>query len=240
MAQFSWAAAADVGTGIASAISAWGTASANKIVQKANAEAANKVRKAQNEVRASGTSLAAAMRAQSYRAVLTNAGEADEGGAELIARTQEAWTRGQFEQGIKGAEMLGAFTARAAASGTGGASVLAVSNTLRLQQARLAERSEERQDETMYELIKQRSGVMPAAVSRLDFSPLVAGLDQSQNYVPETSGGMSLLASLAEGILSKGKSLQVALDSIPREQPMAGPRQGGDFFNDPTGSIMID
>lgn len=216
MAGFSGAAAADVASGVASAISAWGTASANKIVAKANAEAMNTVRKAQNQQRASSLTLAGAMRAQSYRASLTNAGEASNSATELIARHQDAWTRGNFEQGLKGAEEMGAYAARAAAAGVGGASVAAVSYTVRLQQSRLAEQTTDRQSQMQYELVKQRSGIMPAAISRLDNSPLAAGLDQNDNYVPSSSSGGNLLGALAEGLMSKSKSLQVMLDSIPK------------------------
>lgn len=246
-ATFSWASAADVGTGVASAISAWGTTSANKIVAKANAEAANVVRKAQNQQRASSLTLAGAMRAQAYHAALTNAGEADASAAETIARTSAAWTRGNFEQGLRNMEQIGAYTARAAAAGTGGASVQAVSYSIRLQQARLAERQDERQGQTMYELIKARSGIMPAAVSRLDMSPLAAGLDYNDNYVPQTNTGMGLIGALTEGLLSKGKSLQVALDSIQRPDnspvpPPSNPYQPweSDFPAPANPSISID
>lgn len=213
MAQFSWAAAADVGTGIASAISAWGTASANRIVSKANAAAQERVRKAQNQQRASGISLAATMRSQSYRAALKNAETQFNSSGELIARTQESFTRRNFEQGLKNVEQIGAFAARAAAAGVGGASVRAVSSTMQLQQDRLSERQGERDEETMYELVKQRTGIIPAAVSRLDVSPLNPNIDYTPTFQQGPTGG-NLLGFLTEGLLSKSKSLQVALDSI--------------------------
>lgn len=240
-AQFSWAAAADVGLGVLGGLASWGTASANRKLAKANADAQNTIRKAQNMERASAVSLAGVMRAQGYRAALTNAGEQTNGMAEALARTQESWTRGNFEQGLRDMEQLGALTARASAAGVGGASVNAVSYSLRLSQARLAERQDERQEETQYELLKQMTGVMPATVSRLDVSPLSPNLDYSQNFTPASSGS-GLLPALMEGLLSKGKSLQVALDSIQRDEPAAAPR--GDYVpwedNFPASTIQIN
>lgn len=214
MAGFSWAAAADVAGGIGSAISAWGTASANRIVRKANAEAEEVVRGAQNTQRAANLSLAATMRTQAYRATLTNAGEAFNGAGEMIARTQEAFTRHNFEQGLKGLEQTGGFAARAAAAGVGGASIRAVSYSVSLQQQRFMERELERQDETMYEMVKQRTGIMPAAISRLDVSPLTANLDHTPTFQPTGSDAGDLLGALVQGFSGKTKSLQVMLDSI--------------------------
>lgn len=234
-AQFSWAAAADVATGIAGAISSYGTIQANKIiaeanakVAKANAEAANTVRKAQNQQRASGLSLAATMRSITDQRILGAAGDATNNAAEFTARTHAVWTRGNVEQGLRDMEQFGAVTARAAAAGVGGASVNAVSYSMRLQQARLAERRAEKQDETDYEFIKQRSGIMPAAMSRMDLSPLAANFDYSQNfYSPApTGGGGSLTGLLIEGLLRKKDSLQVALDSLPRDAGTAYPTTG--------------
>jgi len=157
------------------------------------------------------------MRSLQYQTSLRNAGEANNSGAELLARTQESWTRGNFEQGLRDMEALGAYNARAAASGVGGASIQAVSYSMRLQQARVAERQGEKQSEITYELIKQRSGIMPAAVSRLDISPLSPNIDYSVNTA--SSSAPSLTASLIQGLLTKRESLQTALNSIPQEAP---------------------
>lgn len=221
-AQFSWAAAADVATGVAGAISSWGTASANKIVAKANAEAQRVIRDAQNRQRASATTLAGAMRGIAYRAALGNAGDSMNDANTLIARSQEAWTRGNLEMGLKNAEQIGALAARSAAAGVGGASVRAVSYTTQLQQDRLSERMAERQQESMYEMVKARSGIMPAAVSRLDVSPLNPNIDYTPTFDPTAGNSANLLGFLTEGLFSKAKSLQVALDSLdsgPAETP---------------------
>lgn len=227
-AQFSWAAAADVASGIGGAISAWGTASANSIVSRANAEAQNRIRAAQNLQRASGLSLAATMRGITDHRIMSAAGDATNSASEVIARTHEAWTRGNIEQGLRDMETFGAVTARAAAAGVGGASVNAVSYSLRLQQARLAERQGEKQDELNYEMLKQRSGIMTAASQRMDLSPLAASMDYSLNSTPSGEGG-NLMGALLQGLLSKKDSLQVALDSIPREQSSSPYPTTGDF-----------
>lgn len=248
MAGFSWAAAADVGTGIASAISAWGSASASRIVSRANAEADRVVREAQNKQRAAGLSLAATMREQAYRAGLKNAGQQSNDAAVLIARSQEAWTGRRFEMGLQFAEQSGAFAARAAASGVGGASIRAVSFSQELQQSRVLQQAEERQGQSMYELIKQRAGIMPAAVSRLDVSPLTANQDYTPSFAPAGNGGTDLLGFLATALQGKTKSLQVALDSISPERVDTTVLPTGDFaradratFTMPeTSTIQID
>lgn len=220
-AKFSWASAADVGLGLAGAIGTWGAASARSIVSKANATAQNVVRKAQNEQRAAGLSLAATVRSISDDAILENAGAASNGAAELIARTQEAWTRGSFEQGLRDMEQLGAITARTAAAGVGGASIQAISYSLRLAQARRDERRDEQQEEQTYEMLKQRTGIMPAAASRMDLSMLNPGIDYSTNTAP--SGTPNITGALLEGLLRKKDSLQTMLNSIPTpDAPIPG------------------
>jgi hypothetical protein len=215
-AQFSWAAAGDVGLGLAGAYGQIASAQAGAIVSKANADAQNVIRKAQNEQRASGLSLAATMRGITDKRILDQAGDASNAAAEVLARTQQSWLRGNVEQGLRDMEHLGAVTARASAAGVGGGSVAAVSFTQRLQQARAKEQVDQRQGQMTYELIKQRSGIMSAAESRLDISPLSANQDFTTNSAPAGGGG-NLMAALTEGLLSKSKSLQVALDSIHRD-----------------------
>lgn len=210
--SFSWAAAGDVGLGIGNAISAWSTASANATVASANADAQRVIRDGQNKERAAALSLAATVRSLSFHSALTNAGNADADAADLIARTQQAWTSNKFEMGLRHLEQLGAYTARAAAAGVGGASVQQTSYSVRLQQDRVAKQMDQRENSLSYELIKQRSGIMPATVSRLDVSPLSPNIDYTPSYAGSSTPNLGL--SLIQGLLSKKDSLQVALDSI--------------------------
>lgn len=212
-AQFSWAAGADAGLGLASAFSSWASADASAIVSKANADAANTVRKAQNEQRASGLSLSATLRSIVDKRVLDSAGLSANNATEAAIRTQQSFTRGNVEQGLRDVENLGAVSARASAAGVGGASVEAVSYSVRLQQARLAQRMGERDNQITYEQLKQRSGIMPNAVDKLDLTPLTAGFDYTNSIASNQQG--SLIAALTEGLLRKKDSLQVALNSIP-------------------------
>jgi hypothetical protein len=214
MATFSWAAAGDVAGGVAGAFSSWASANATSRVNKANADAANMVREGQNKQRAANSSLAATIRSMANNALLTAGGAATNSASESLARTQEAWTRGNFEQGLRGVEELGAWTARAAAAGVGGSSVQQVSYSMTLKQARMSERQQERQDEGTYDAIVARAGIMPAYSSRSDFSPNNVGLDYSRNQAADGAGGTGLLAMLTEGLLRKAPSLQVALDSM--------------------------
>jgi hypothetical protein len=241
MAQFSWAAGMDVASGIAGAFASWANASSQRILSKAAAQAQAVVRDGQNKQRAANLSLAATMRSIADDAVLNNAGDSYNSMSELIARTQEAAIRGNVEQGLRNAEQIGAFAARSAAAGVGGASVHMVSYSMRLQQARLAERMQERNEETTYELLKQRSGIMPAAVSRMDVTPLNANFDYSFNG-GQAGNGPSLAASLVEGLLSKRASLQVALDSISQDRDTGSGLTTGDFsrMDRLTGPITID
>jgi hypothetical protein len=216
-ASFSWASAGDVSLGVANAISAWGSASANSILTNANIAAQKKIRDAQNMERASSVSLAATMRSLQYNAALKNAGNTSNDAAELLARTQQSWTRGNFEMGLRNIEQVGAYAARAAASGVGGASVQQVSYSVRLQQQRVQQQVEERHGQLDYELIKQQSGIMPAAESRLDITPLKPNFDYSAAGVGTNTPNIGL--ALIQGLLTKGKSLQTALDSIPNTAP---------------------
>lgn len=217
---FSYAAGADVFTGLANAYASWAAGSAQRTVSKAQADAQNTIRKAQNQQRAAGLSLAATMRDLSYHATLTNAGEQYNSSSELLARTSEAWARGNFEQGLRNIEQLGAYSARASAAGVGGSSVQIISQTLQLQQARLAERSASKQEDQTYELLKARAGLMPAAISRLDVSPLSPNLDYSMNLTPAGTAGDGLASALIKGLLTKRESLQVAINSLDENKPL--------------------
>jgi alkylation response protein AidB-like acyl-CoA dehydrogenase len=216
-AQFSWAAGADVITGLSGAFSSWASADANAIISKANADAQNTVRKAQNVERASGLSLAATMRSIVNSRILTNAGDTSNNTNEFLARTQQSWLRGNVEQGLRDMETLGAVTARSAAAGVGGSSVAAVASSLQLAQERRDEQQARGQDQTTYEILKAKSGIMPAASSRMDLTPLSANLDYSQNFA-SANQTPDLMAALTEGLLRKAPSLQVALDSLTQQK----------------------
>lgn len=134
-------------------------------------------------------------------------------------RAREAFSSGQFEQGLRFSEQQGALAARAAASGVGGASVDAVAQTLDLQQARLEQQQLEGFEQSQYDTLVQRAGLAQSAITGLDSSITRVNLD---NRNPRGPGTIASLVSGLGGILmdKDGRaSLQVALGSLYSNQP---------------------
>lgn len=219
-AKFNWAAAADVGLGLAGGLASMLTSSANNQVSAANAEAQNTVRKAQNQERAARTGLAATVRSINNQRTLTASGDAQRAVTETLLRTTDDFTNNRVESGIRNMEQLGAVYARAAATGVGGGSVQALAYSVALSQARQEERDIGQFGQVSYDLLMQRAGMARTAVESLDLSNDSAGLDFSTNTGKISTGGD--WTSLVTGLTSKTNSIQLLLadwDARQKEKP---------------------
>lgn len=206
-ATFSWAAATDVGLGLAQGLGRMLTSSAQATVASANAEAQNLVRQAQNQERAARTGLAATVRSINNARRLRAAGDAQRAVTENIIRTQQDFLANNLEAGVRDLEEVGAATARAAAAGVGGGSVRALGETILARQARLAQITEEQYQTETYDMRLARAGIMQDAAAGMDISTDSAGLDYSVSQAPVATGGG--WAEVLSGVLDKRQSLSI-------------------------------
>lgn len=212
MAEFSWAAAGDVGLGLVGGLTkGLGAAGASEIA-KANADAANTVRQARNQVARSARNLAGTIRSLNNQRLMEAAGERVNTLTANAARTSDAFARSNFEASIRGAEAWGQASARVAASGLGGAGIQAISNTVGLQIARQNEARLSGQDDALYDAAQATRNVVSNALVGLAAGPLTAQQDWSFNSAPSSTTGVA--GALIGGLLDKKSSLSTLLGSL--------------------------
>lgn len=217
-ANFSWAAAIDVGLGALSGLGGALSALASNKVAKANAEAANTIREAQNVQKASANSLAGTIRSINNKRIMESMRKNMDAVVTNSVRTGEAFTRGNFEETIRGAERMGATQARLAASGLGGSGIDAIARTAELTQARATEQRMSQQGQVSYEQARALVGMHSSALGQMDISPIGSAMDRSTNTAPQTDW----LGQVVTGLLSKKDSLHTLLGSFGRTEVREG------------------
>lgn len=221
MAQFSWAAAADVGIGLLGAIGS------NKL-SRAKADADNAVREGNNQIASAQRGLAATIRGINNKRMMEAAGKNLDAATRNAGRTADAVTRGDFEASIKGAEQWGAQAAKSAGSGLGGGGIEAISRSTSLQIERRKELMESQGRDVTYEAAQQTTQIMSNALMGLEQGPLTARMDFSKSYAP------NMASALIAGLLSKRDSLSVMLGSlVPGQEPTSQPIPSGDAAGQP-------
>jgi hypothetical protein len=212
MAEFSWAAAGDVGLGLVGGLSKGLEAAGAAEIAKANADAANTVRKARNEVARSQRNLAGTIRSLNNQRLMEAAGERVNSLTTNAVRTSDAFTRGNFEASIRGAEAWGQASARVAASGLGGAGIEAISRTTQSQIDRAKQARESGQADVTFDQSQATRNVVSNALVGLAAGPLTAQQDYSFNQAPGSFTGVA--GALVQGLLSKQSSLSTLLGSL--------------------------
>lgn len=216
MAEFSWAAAADVGLGLLGGAGKALGAAGSALMGRANAKAAKDIRDANNTVARSARNLAGTVRSINDDRIMAAAGAQLDTLTKNAVRTGDSFARGKFEQSVRDAEQWGQAAAGAAAAGLGGAGVRAIGMVNSLQIARRKEQLESREGEFTADQT-DNAGVMANALRRLDQSPLTARQDWSTGpAAPSTNWSGFLL----DGLLSKKDSLNVLAGSL-YSQPAA-------------------
>jgi len=220
MAEFSWAAAGDVGLGLLGGLSTGLNAYSKNAAAEAAAESANKIRDAQNMVERSKRSLAATVRdINNDRLIEAGAKQLDTLTTNAI-RMQDSMTNGNFEQSIKDAERLGAVSAQAAASGLGGTSIAAISSTAASQVARAGQSRAERQGDATYDASQATVDVLANALKQTSTGPLTANIQYGRNVA--TPGGDGIAGALLRGLIDKKASLVTLLGSL-EDSPASTP-----------------
>lgn len=223
MAEFSWAAAGDVGLGLLGGLTKGLGAMGKNAAAAANAEAQNLIREGQNEVERSKRSLAATVRGINNDRLLRAAGKQLDVLTANAVRMSESYTKGNFEQSIKDAESMGAASMRAAASGLGGSSVQAIGQVTQLAQARQAQYRADQQGDQLYDATQATVDVLGNALRQTSTAPLTASMQYGVNSINQS--GSTLAGALLEGLLAKDKraSLQTLLGSLAGDEPRAKP-----------------
>lgn len=225
MAEFSWAAAADVGGGLLKGFnSALGYLGAVETA-KTNAYVAEKNRQSANLRKRGQLTLASTIRDINNKRLMDSAASEYERITTNAIRTGEAFTRRDFEASVRGAEAQGALAAKVAASGVGGAGIQAVGRTLELQLARARELADSQEQTALYDAAQARSNVIPNAIRQLQQGPLKLGQDYNQAAQPP-SPFAGVAGALIAGLLSKKDSLQTLLGSMAPTKE-AGPAATG-------------
>lgn len=211
MAQFSWAAAADVAGGL---LGAFGRAQS----AKATADLNNAVREGNNEIARAQRGLAATVRGINNKRIMEAAGKNLDAATATAIRTADAVGRRNFEESIRSAEQWGAAAARGAASGLGGAGIEAISRTTSLQIERRRELLESQGSDLVDEATRRTESILSDALMSTEQGPLIARRDDGRSTSPGMAG------MLIEGLLSKRESLQVLLGSlVPGQEPVSNP-----------------
>lgn len=217
MADFSWAAAADVGLGVLGGF-AQGRAA------QAQAQAANEIREAQNSVARSASMLARTIQTINNRRILEKGGSNLDAGLRTFSRGQDAFARQGFEASVQQAEVLGRAAASAAAAGVGGSSVMAMAGVTAGALARQREYAKSQQEDVTYDQLLSLTNIMPDAVRAMDNS----AISPTQNFTKDTAG--STLSYLLGGLMSKKESLHTLLGSLVGDKTKTG---GSDAFVGP-------
>lgn len=201
MAEFSWAAAADVGLGL---LGSYYQGRSAKAVAAAN----NEIRAASNSVARSSAMLATKIQEINNRRILRSAGKNLDTMFKAASDQQDVFARQGFEASVQQAEVLGQVGAAAAAAGVGGSSVQAMSSVAGMAAARTREYLQRDQANATYKQLEAMTGVMGDAVASLDNSAIVP----QQDYTRDRAGSMT--SYLISGLFSKRNSLQTLLGSL--------------------------
>lgn len=212
MAEFSWAAAGDVGLGLVGGLTKGLAAAGASEIAQANADAANTVRQAKNAVARSARNLAGTVRSLNNQRLMEAAGERVNTLTGNAARVSDSFARNNFEASIRGAEAWGQASARVAASGLGGAGIEAISRTTQAQIDRAQQVRESGQADVMFDQSQATRNVVSNALVGLAGGPLTAQQDYSFNSAPSSSTGVA--GALIGGLLDKKSSLATLLGSL--------------------------
>lgn len=185
-------------------------------VWKAEADAANLIREAQNESKAAQTGLAYFMQTENNKRRLAAGAKNLEAGVMNLQRMQDAFTSGNLEAQLAAAEAGGAYAAHVAMTGTGGNAVDMIDRTMQLKNARAAQARDKAQGQATYDTMAQISGIMPQTVAGLDLTYVNAGIDYSQSIAKENL----ISDNIWSDVISSGEQAMAMITGI-QSQPSA-------------------
>lgn len=157
---------------------------ANRITAQANAAAQDAIKGANNTLMAARVALSNFSRSADNQAKLETAGNRFNASVVTEARLGDARANNTLEMSLRNAEQQGAITAAAAASGVGGTSANMLHAALASAAARTQARNDTKFQQTTYDMLMQRAGLMAGAIKSLDEGQTFAPLDVTKTIVP--------------------------------------------------------
>lgn len=157
---------------------------AQRILDKAEYDAKERTRAANNELGAAQASLSSWMRSVSNKRTIEAAGEAYNAYGDNLSRMWQQSATGSLQRRVQANEQLGAIQASAAAAGVGGTTVDLINGSLRLRTAMLNQEIEKQEGQATYDQLMQRAGVMDNGYAAWDHSIDSANLDYMSAQMP--------------------------------------------------------
>jgi len=199
-----------------------GAAKANNDVLEAQSKDTNRVRVAGNAFAAAKGAVSRYLQSVNNNRTLEAGGTALEANIVNARRTEDAFTRGSFEDQIKRAEQLGQQSAAAAFAGVGGEVADTISVSTRLMQQRAAREALLSRDFRLYDTARRAASIQSQMIQSLDTSLILDSLDYTINTAKQTPVGNPTAAGFAAaaGSLMSNASLFVSAGSTPTPAPV--------------------
>lgn len=185
--------------GLSAGYSASQAAGRQTLINKANADAANVVRGARNELTVVKGRMARANQAENNRRTLYQGGRAAEAAAINYRRMRDSATTEDFEGQIRMAEQAGAAIASQAMAGVGGSVVDVVNGTTALRNARIQQAQKQRMKAADYDAGQAQSDIKRATIQSLDDSSIVDDLDYNVDLGLEVHRSGNLFTDVMGG-----------------------------------------
>lgn len=219
MADFSWAALGDTSQGVVGGISKGLLSIGGAEIAKANAESANTVRAANNEVKSANLGLAATIRSLNDKRQMDAAATHLQAVTDNGLRAQDAYTRRDFEGSVRASQQWGAAAASAAASGLGGAGIRAMSQATDMQINRQQQVAAGQEQDALFDASHAGDNIISQAVAGLAQGPLSLGYDFSVNQPAKQP---DIAGALIQGLAGKTDSIKTLLGSLYTNTPTTG------------------
>jgi hypothetical protein len=160
------------------------TKSANKVA-RANADAQNTVRKAQNELQAAESSYARWAQSVSNQRRLRVAGKQAEAAQQSMARLQDQRAGSGLAARVRAAEEQGALAARSSFAGIAGSSADIVAGTAALRAAIVGEQEQRTGEQQEFEIRERAGRVIGDAIQGLDNTAILSNLDMNKSLATQ-------------------------------------------------------
>jgi hypothetical protein len=185
--------------GISKGIIADAEISASNQVSQANAYASNLMRAANNELRASRSSLARLTQSINNQRVLENSTGAAEAALINYRRTKDSMANDSLDKQIAFAEQAGAQAAAGALSGLTGGVVDIVKGTTALRKARIEQRIKDAGAGLDYDAAQRNKNLIRAGWDAVDYSEISDDLDKSLDVAVTRIRGGNVLSDIMGG-----------------------------------------
>lgn len=185
--------------GLSAGYSAAQAAGRQTLINKANADAANLVRGARNELVVAKGRVARANQAENNKRTLTQGGRTAEAAAINYRRVRDSSITEDFEGQIRMAEQAGAAIASQALAGVGGSVVDMVNGTTALRNARLQYAQKQRMKAADYDAAQAQTDIKRATIQSLDDSSIIDDLDYNVDLGLEVRRSGNLFTDIVGG-----------------------------------------